>query len=121
EEQIAATLRGPLLDTHRASRADGFAFCMSGPNAAEAYKAYQLSSDRAPRPGDLVLAHCNSHVDGYWTDITRTYCLGRPDDRQRQMYEAVFAARRAALDAIRPAARACDVDHAARQVIERHG
>lgn len=121
EAQIAATLRGPLLGTHGASRADGFAFCMSGPNAAEAYKAYQLSSDRALRPGDLVLAHCNSHVDGYWTDITRTYCIGRPDGRQRRMYEAVFAARRAALDAIRPGAKASNVDHAARQVMDQHG
>jgi Xaa-Pro aminopeptidase len=121
EEQIAAALRGPLLETRVGSRADGFAFCMSGPNAAEAYKAYQRSSDREVREGDLVLAHCNSHVDGYWTDITRTFCIGNPDDRQRRMYEAVFAARQAALDAIRPGAKACDVDRAARQVIDQHG
>jgi Xaa-Pro aminopeptidase len=121
ETQVAAAFRGPLLQSHASHRADGFAFCMSGPNAAEAYKAYQCSGDRELRERDLVLAHCNSHVNGYWTDITRTYCLGPPTDRQRRMYEAVFEARKAALDVIRPGARASDVDHAARAVLGRHG
>ena len=43
--------------------------------------------------GDLVLVHCNSMVDGFWTDVTRTFCLGEPDERQHAMYEAIFAAR----------------------------
>src|SRR6185312_6073097 len=64
---------------------------------------------------------CNSYVDGYWTDITRTYCLGRPDARQQAMYEAVFAARAAALDAIRPGVAAVDVDSAARRVLAERG
>ena len=65
----------------------------------------------------LVLVHCNSYADGYWVDVTRTYSLGEPDDRRRAMYEAVFAARAAALAAIRPGSRAADVDRAAREVL----
>lgn len=59
--------------------------------------------------------HCNSYRDGYWTDITRTYCAGEPDERQESLYEAVLAARSAALDTIRPGARAAEVDRAARE------
>jgi Xaa-Pro aminopeptidase len=121
EQQVATALRGPLLQARHTERADGFAFCMSGPNGAEASKAFQQSTDRELREGDLVLAHCNSHVDGYWTDVTRTYHLGLASDKQRRMYEAVFEAREAALGAIRPGAKACDVDRAARAAMERRG
>ncbi len=104
-----------------AERADGFTFCMSGPNAARAYAAYQRSRARVLAAGDLALVHCNSYADGYWTDITRTFCLGEPDERQRRMYDAVFEARAAALDIVAPGATTASVDRAARNVIHKHG
>jgi Xaa-Pro aminopeptidase len=102
-------------------RADGFVFCMSGPNAATAGAAYARSRERLLARGDFVLVHCNSYLNGYWTDITRTYTLGPPDARQRQIYEAIFEARQAALEAIQPGVKAASVDRAARSVLESHG
>lgn len=107
--------------TDNVARAGGFVFCMSGPNSAEAYAAYQRSRSRKIEPGDLILIHCNSYVDGYWTDITRTFCLGTPDDHKRRMYDAIFAAREAALAAIQPGVKAAGVDRAARTVLSRYG
>ena len=94
---------------------------MSGPNSGNAYGAYARSRAREIEVADLVLTHCNSVADGYWTDITRTYCMGPPDDRQAEVYDVIFAARAAALRAVAPRARACEVDRAARGVIERRG
>ena len=54
-------------------RSDGFAFCMSGPNAAKASAAYARTRHRTLERDDTVMIHCNSYVDGFWTDITRTY------------------------------------------------
>ena len=102
-------------------RADAYVFCMSGKNAGNAYGAYARSRAREICICDLVLTHCNSYADGYWTDISRTYCMGEPDDRQRRMYEAVFAARAAAMGAIRPGAAAAAVDKAARDVLASRG
>jgi Xaa-Pro aminopeptidase len=103
-------------------RADGFAFCMAGSNGYAAFASYQRSTSRLLIPGDLALVHCNSYVDGFWTDITRTYVIGQSaDDRQRRMYEAIFEARSSALNAIRPDVCAADVDHAARQVMAGRG
>lgn len=99
----------------------GFAWCMSGPNSALAHAAFARSRSRCLRSGDLVMIHCNSYLDGFWTDITRTFGLGGDDQREDRMYEAVFEARTAALAAIRPGARACDVDRAARSIIEARG
>lgn len=102
-------------------RAGGSMFCMSGANAARAYAAFQISSTRELRPGDLALLHCNSVVGGFWTDITRTFVLGEPTDRQRKLYEAIFAARAQALKAIKPGVKACVVDEGARQVMKSYG
>lgn len=102
-------------------RADGFAWCMSGENSALAAGAYARSRSRKIERGDLVLIHCNSYADGYWTDITRTFCAGEPDDRQTEIFDAVFEARQAALDAIGPGVRAAVVDKAARDVMTERG
>lgn len=102
-------------------RSGGHVAFMSGPNAARAHGSHASSGDRRLQEGDLVLVHCNSYAGGLWTDITRTFCLGPPDERRRRMYEAVLAARAAALASIRPGARAADVDRAAREVLASHG
>ena len=124
ESEAAALFRAHLSQgTGRNGmvRADGFAFCMSGPNSAKARGAYALSRARKIQPGDLALIHCNSYADGYWTDITRTYSLGVPDKRREGIYRAVFEARDAALAVIRPGVRASAVDHAARSILGAHG
>lgn len=125
EVDAATGFRAPLgtcaVGRDGIARAGGSTHCMSGPNAALAYGAYARSRGRQIAPGDLVLTHCNSYVDGYWTDITRTYCMGRADVKQRRMYNAVFAARAAAHATIRPGVRAAGVDHSARRTLAEHG
>ncbi|HZT41985.1 MAG TPA: Xaa-Pro peptidase family protein [Chthonomonadaceae bacterium] len=125
ETEVAALFRAPFsvsgVGFEGVGRADGFLYCMSGPNAAQAYAAYQRSRAKTLARGEFALVHCNSYADGYWTDITRTFCLGQPEERMQKMYEAVFAARKAALETIRPGARAADVDRAAREVMRNCG
>jgi Xaa-Pro aminopeptidase len=124
EYRIAAEFRRPLHDLDGATevaRAEGYAFCMSGPNSAQAHGAYARSRSRRVESGDFLLVHCNSCADGYWTDITRTYFLGEPGDTQIRMYRAVMAAREAAFAAIAPGVVASEVDRAAREVMEQMG
>ncbi len=126
-ESQAAVAFADILDDPRGlvdlnhSRAHGFAWCMSGPNSASACAAYGRSRGRVLSAGDLVLVHSNSTVDGFWTDVTRTFCLGGPDARQQKMFDAVFAARHVALDLIRPGVAAAKVDQAAREELARRG
>ncbi len=125
EPEAAQLFRAPLstseVSGREIQRRDGFAFCMSGPNSAKAYAAYARTRWRRLEPKDLVMIHCNSYADGFWTDITRTFTLQASANRQEKMYAAVFAARQAALETIKPGARAADVDTAARHVIQDHG
>jgi len=124
EYGVAAGFRRPKYDPDDATgvaRADGWAFCMSGPHSAHAHGAYARSRGRAVEPGDFLLVHCNSCADGYWTDITRTYCLGEPSQQQLRMYQVVLAARDAAFAAIAPGVTGAEVDRAVRGVIEQSG
>ncbi len=125
ELEVANLYRGSLStglpDFPDIERADGFVFCMSGPNSALAGSAYARSRTRRIEAGDLVLIHCNSYADGHWTDITRTFSIGEPDIRGRAIREAVFAAREAALGALAPGVPAAHIDVAARTELRARG
>lgn len=125
EIRAAAVFSRPLsvsgTNGDAVERAGGHLSCMSGIHSGKAFGAYARSTGKEVKQGELVLTHCNSQVNGYWTDITRTYVIGEPSRRQRQMYDALFAARDAALHATQVGAFARDVDRAARDVLNDRG
>jgi Xaa-Pro aminopeptidase len=56
--------------------------------------------------GDLLLIDAGCELDGYASDVTRTFPVnGRFGDAQREIYELVLAAQAAALGTVRPGAR----------------
>lgn len=71
--------------------------------------------------GDLVLIDFGARLEGYCCDITRTFVMGEPSQRQLQAYDSVLEAYRAACSALAPGVRAADVDAAARRVLESNG
>ncbi|MEI2733272.1 MAG: aminopeptidase P family protein [Dermatophilaceae bacterium] len=70
-------------------------------------------------PGDLVLLDAGVEVESLYTaDITRTLPVdGTFTDAQREIYDAVYAAQQAGLDAIRPGATFGDIHKAAIRVV----
>jgi Xaa-Pro aminopeptidase len=111
---------GALPDRETGDRGGGV-WVMSGPNSAQAGRAFAATGVRRLERGDLVLVHMNPRLDGIWSDLTRTFMLGEPDDRRRRIAAAVFEARAAALQLLRAGVAARAVDAAARSVLERHG
>ena len=72
----------------------------SGPNACVLHYS---ANDRPMRDGDLVLIDAGCELDGYASDITRTFPVnGRFTPAQRRLYELVLAAQEAAFAAIAP-------------------
>lgn len=122
ESDIAAVLRSKLAaGAVSDERCDGFAYCMSGPNSAQAYAAFQQTSSRTIEDGDFILLHCNSYCGGFWTDITRTFSMGRLDAEEAAITKAVIDATQAAITTVRPGVRASAVDKAARDVLNARG
>jgi Xaa-Pro aminopeptidase len=76
-------------------------------------------ADVAPvRPGELVLIDAGCELDGYASDITRTFPAdGRFTPAQRELYDIVLASQEAAVAATKPGARFNDPHDAAVKVL----
>jgi Xaa-Pro dipeptidase len=73
------------------------------------------------REGTIVLIDGGCKVEGYASDITRTFVLGKASDKMKQVFDIVHQAQTAALAAARPGAECGSVDTAARKVITDAG
>jgi Xaa-Pro dipeptidase len=69
----------------------------------------------------IVMMDGGCSVEGYASDITRTYVLGKASDKMKQVFDIVHRAQSAALAAAKPGAEAGSVDDAARKVITDGG
>jgi Xaa-Pro dipeptidase len=108
EQEIAAAGGRPLFDT----------IVQSGPNSAQPHRR---PGDRRLATGDLVLRDFGAASGGYRADTTRTFVMGEPEARQREIHALVLVAHDAAVAAVRPGATAGEVDEAARAVIRAAG
>lgn len=80
------------------------------------------AGDRAVEPGGILLLDFGTKVNGYPSDITRTFVVGgEPEEKFREVYEVVKAANAAGRAAARPGVTCQEVDRAARAVIEEAG
>ena len=86
----------------------------SGPEHAA--RPHHEVSRRRIVPGYTVIIDVGGLVDGYHSDMTRSWVIGDPDERQREWYELVSAAHQAGLSALRPGIAAVEVDEASRAV-----
>ncbi len=67
--------------------------------------------------GTIIMIDDGCTVEGYQSDITRTFVIGTPTDKMKQVFEIEHAAQTAALKAARPGVEMQAVDAAARKVI----
>src|SRR5918999_5729571 len=72
-------------------------------SGANACVLHYVFNDAPLRDGELLLIDAGCELDGYASDVTRTFPVnGRFSAAQREVYEIVLAAQRAALDTVRP-------------------
>jgi Xaa-Pro aminopeptidase len=90
----------------------------SGPNSA---RPHHQPGGRTLIEGDLVVFDFGALVDGYASDMTRTFVLGEPTARQAEMIGVVTAAQRAGVAAVANGVETSEVDRACRTVISDAG
>ncbi len=106
---------------HRCSGAPaGSYFCivLFGEDAAYPHGVAQPKSLAL---NDMVLIDTGCQLQGYNSDITRSYVFGEPSPRQREVWNAEARAQMAAFSAAQPGVLCGAVDAAAREVLELHG
>ncbi|MEE3093574.1 MAG: Xaa-Pro peptidase family protein [Pseudomonadota bacterium] len=110
-----------IAEAHRKLGADGpTAFCIVLFGEATAYP-HGVPHGQTLNEGDMVLIDTGTTVEGYHSDITRSYVFGEATPRQREIWNLELAAQAAAFNAAQPGAPCEDVDAAARAVIEKGG
>lgn len=80
-----------------------------------------VASDKKLCNGDFITIDFGCVLDGYCSDMTRTFVLKRCSDRQREIYEIVKKAQEAALDAAYIGKKCADIDAVARDIITEAG
>ncbi|MBN1677835.1 MAG: aminopeptidase P family protein [Candidatus Thermoplasmatota archaeon] len=98
--------------------ASGPAFATNASFGSTTAEPHYVPSSRRLKRGQLALFDFGASYRRYVSDLTRTFVCGRPDRRQREMYETVLEAQLAAIDEIRAGVHGRDVDHAAREVVD---
>ena len=102
--------------------AEGMAFeviVASGPNAA---LAHHRPSERPIGVGDAIVVDMGAKLDGYHSDLTRSFFVGNePDEKFQQVYGLVLAAQTAALGGMRAGMTGKEADALARDVITAAG
>ena len=111
-------IEAELLHEFRRHGADGPAYASIVAAGANACVLHYAAGRTLLKPGELCLIDAGCELDGYASDITRTFPAdGRFTAEQRTLYDIVEAAQRAAIDATRPGARQRDAHDAAVRVL----
>ncbi|MBM3925790.1 MAG: aminopeptidase P family protein [SAR202 cluster bacterium] len=90
----------------------------AGPNGA---MPHHRPSDRPVQAGEPVVIDMGARLNGYCSDITRTICVGEPDEMFRKIYDYVLGAQLTAIATIKPGMTGGEGDGMARQVIDKAG
>ncbi|MBI3401450.1 MAG: aminopeptidase P family protein [Acidobacteria bacterium] len=69
------------------------------------------------KEGTIIMVDDGCTVEGYQSDITRTFVLGKATDKMKQVFDIVHRAQSAALKAAKPGVTLEDVDAAGRKVV----
>jgi Xaa-Pro aminopeptidase len=113
-----------IIESYMRTRgAEGVAFELivaGGPNAA---RPHARASDRPLRAGEPIVIDMGARLNGYCSDLTRTFCLGQPNEPERfwEVYNTVLRAQTAAEVALRPGMTGQEGDAVARDLITAAG
>jgi Xaa-Pro aminopeptidase len=111
-----ADVRDELEHRMRRLGADGPSYATivaSGPEHGA--RPHHETARRAIVEGDTVIIDVGALVDGYHSDMTRSYVIGDPTAQQQEIYALVLASQLAGLAAVAPGVSTGDVDAACRR------
>lgn len=61
------------------------------------------------KSGDIVTTDVGGSFSGYWSDVARMAVVGKPTDRQRELFDKLFQIHVRTIEAVKPGIRASDL------------
>lgn len=93
-------------------------YMMSGPGR---YDAFIMGPYNTPlNKGDTLFIDGGPRYKGYFCDIQRNICIGKPSEKIKRIYEISIEAEEAAVSALKPGAKASDVYFAGAKVLQKY-
>ncbi len=117
EKRLAAELEYYM----RQEGGEGTSFETIAISGARCSLPHGVPSDKKIEKGDFVTLDFGCVLGGYCSDMTRTVVVGKANEKQKKVYNAVKAAQQAGLDFMCAGVLAKDADAAARSVIASAG
>ena len=117
EMEIAAHLDYKI----RALGASGNAYQTIVASGANSAIPHAQPSTKTVDEGDLVIIDVGAVVDGYRSDMTRTFVIGEPDEQQQKYLAAVSEAQRETVQKLKPGVPCAELDRYCREKIEEAG
>jgi Xaa-Pro dipeptidase len=118
---LASDVVRHIDEQHRALGATGgSSFCIVSFGVATSLP-HGADGEQAYAPGDVVLVDTGCRLDGYHSDLTRTYVLEEPTREFATAWAIEREAEQAVFDAARLGATCGSLDDAARKVLAKHG
>ncbi len=91
---------------------------LSGTNTS---MPHGVPSDKKIRNGEFLLMDFGAVWNGYHSDMTRTVCVGEPDEEMKKVYNIVLEAQLAGLENARAGITGRELDRVSRDIIEKAG
>ncbi|CAN7688918.1 M24 family metallopeptidase [Neorhizobium sp. LjRoot104] len=118
---LASDVVRHIDEQHRAlGSIDGSSFCIVSFGVATSLP-HGADGEQTYAPGDVVLVDTGCRLDGYHSDLTRTYVLEEPTKEFAAAWAIEREAEQAVFEAARLGATCGSLDDAARKVLARHG
>jgi Xaa-Pro aminopeptidase len=106
------------MRTHGASKTSFDLIVAAGPNGA---LPHARPGERILQPGEPIVVDIGCALEGYCSDMTRTFCFGQPSPKYLEVWDIVRRAQEAAGASIRAGVSGLSVDAAARDLITAAG
>lgn len=125
ESEVAGAVEGRIygrgVGYKNVKRSRGYCFVMSGVNSVNSWRPFCMSSAKRLAWGEPVLVELDVMTNGYFNDLTRTFFVGTPTAKQREVFDVVQESVNTVMAAIKPGVPVAELDALSRKVIDRAG
>lgn len=117
EKEVATEIR-KRVKKYGAKKESFRVIVASGKNSA---KIHGFSSRKKIKPKDVIMFDFGALYQGWRSDITRSYVVGKPTQKQKKIYALLKKAQAAGIKRVKAGVKCSKIDDAVRSVIDRAG
>lgn len=117
EREVKALLESKMLELG----ADGPSFDTIVASGYRGALPHGVASDKVIEQRDMITLDFGAYYRGYCSDITRTFAIGEPDAKLKEIYDIVLKSQIKAINEIKPGMSVEEADALSRDYIDAHG